>query len=46
MNQSLKSGGLLIIQGYAPKQLEFNTGGPGVLENLYTEELIHSSFSN
>lgn len=46
MNQSLKSGGLLIIQGYAPKQLEFNTGGPGVLENLYTEELIHSSFPN
>jgi hypothetical protein len=46
MNLSLKSGGLLIIQGYAPKQMEFNTGGPGVLDNLYTEELIHSSFSN
>ena len=46
MDLSLKPGGLMIIQGYAPKQMEFNTGGPGVLENLYTEELIHSSFSN
>jgi 2-polyprenyl-3-methyl-5-hydroxy-6-metoxy-1,4-benzoquinol methylase len=41
MDQTLKSGGLLIIQGYGEKQLDYNTGGPGVLENLYTEDLIH-----
>ena len=28
MRRVLKSGGLLVIQGYAPKQPEFATGGP------------------
>jgi hypothetical protein len=35
MKRSLKSGGLLIIQGYTPKQLEYGTGGPKQIENLY-----------
>jgi len=46
MVKTLKSGGYLILQGYTPKQLEYKTGGPGILENLYTEELLKSSFSN
>ena len=45
MDQTLKSGGLIIIQGYGEKQLDYNTGGPGVLENLYTEDLIKSAFA-
>jgi len=45
MVEALKPGGLLILQGYTPKQLEFNTGGPGVLENLYTEGLLRAEFS-
>jgi SAM-dependent methyltransferase len=44
MDQSLRPGGLLIIQGYGEKQLDYNTGGPGVLENLYTEDLLKSAF--
>jgi SAM-dependent methyltransferase len=28
MRRTLKPGGLLIIQGYTPKQLEYGTGGP------------------
>lgn len=44
MREALKPGGLLILQGYTPKQLEFKTGGPGVLENLYTEELLRTEF--
>ena len=28
MRRGLKSGGLLIIQGYTPKQLQYGTGGP------------------
>ena len=44
MDQTLKSGGLMMIQGYGEKQLQYNTGGPGVLENLYTEELLKTSF--
>lgn len=45
MVKTLKPGGYLILQGYTPKQLEYNTGGPGVLENLYTEELLRSAFA-
>ncbi len=28
MKQAVKPGGLLFLQGYTPKQLEFRTGGP------------------
>ena len=37
---ALKPGGILILQGYTPKQLEYKTGGPSLLEHLYTEEMI------
>lgn len=40
MHQVLKPGGILILQGYTPKQLEYKTGGPTLIEHLYTEELI------
>jgi len=38
--QTLKPGGIFILQGYTPKQLEYKTGGPSLVEHLYTEELI------
>ncbi|MES2587077.1 MAG: class I SAM-dependent methyltransferase [Pseudomonadota bacterium] len=38
--QTLKPGGLFILQGYTPKQLEYKTGGPSLIEHLYTEEMI------
>jgi SAM-dependent methyltransferase len=38
--KTLKPGGLFILQGYTPKQLEYKTGGPSLIEHLYTEELI------
>ena len=37
---ALKPGGIFILQGYTPKQLEYKTGGPSLIEHLYTEELI------
>jgi SAM-dependent methyltransferase len=46
MKAALKPGGLLLIEGYGPKQLEYKTGGPGVLENLYTEELLRDAFGD
>lgn len=46
MAHAVKPGGVLLIQGYHVDQLKFNTGGPGVLENLYTEDLMRASFSN
>ena len=39
---SLKSGGIFILQGYTPKQLEYKTGGPSLIEHLYTEEMIRN----
>jgi len=46
MVQALKPGGLLILQGYRPPQLAYATGGPKLVENFYTEELLRSSFSS
>lgn len=40
IHQTLKPGGLLILQGYTPKQLEYKTGGPSLIEHLYTEDMI------
>ena len=42
MVSTLRPGGLFIIQGYTPKQLEFKTGGPSILEHLYTEDMIRT----
>jgi cyclopropane fatty-acyl-phospholipid synthase-like methyltransferase len=40
LKRHLKPGGLLLLQGYTPRQLEFKTGGPSQLENLYTEAMM------
>lgn len=44
MSKALKPGGLLIIQGYTPKQLEYGTGGPKEIENLYTRAMLEQEF--
>jgi SAM-dependent methyltransferase len=46
MRRALKSGGLLIIVGYTPKQLEYATGGPKQIENLYTRALLEREFGD
>jgi 2-polyprenyl-3-methyl-5-hydroxy-6-metoxy-1,4-benzoquinol methylase len=38
--EALKPGGLFILQGYTPKQLVYKTGGPSLIEHLYTEGMI------
>lgn len=43
---ALKPGGLVLVEGYGPKQLDYKTGGPGVLENLYTEALLRDAFAD
>ncbi len=45
MLRALKPGGLLILQGYRPKQLEYRTGGPSSVENLYAAETLREEFS-
>jgi 2-polyprenyl-3-methyl-5-hydroxy-6-metoxy-1,4-benzoquinol methylase len=44
MVRSLKPGGVLILQGYTPKQLEYRTGGPSVLSHLYSRQMLESAF--
>jgi cyclopropane fatty-acyl-phospholipid synthase-like methyltransferase len=45
MKQAVRPGGLVLLHGYTPKQLEFRTGGPSAVEQLYTQELLRTSFS-
>jgi cyclopropane fatty-acyl-phospholipid synthase-like methyltransferase len=46
IKRCLKPGGLLILQGYTPKQIEYKTGGPPDVENLYTAALLRESFAD
>lgn len=44
MVRTLKPSGIIVLQGYTPKQLEYKTGGPPEVSHLYTENLLKSSF--
>lgn len=43
MVQTLKPGGLLILQGYRTEQLDYGTGGPPEQDHLYTEPMIRDA---
>jgi 2-polyprenyl-3-methyl-5-hydroxy-6-metoxy-1,4-benzoquinol methylase len=45
MSKALKPGGLLIIEGYTPKQLAYGTGGPKQIEHLYTRPMLEQAFA-
>jgi len=42
--KSLKRGGMLLLEAYTPKQLEFGTGGPGSVELLMTLDSLKREF--
>jgi 2-polyprenyl-3-methyl-5-hydroxy-6-metoxy-1,4-benzoquinol methylase len=46
IRRCLKPGGLLLLQGYTPRQLEYKTGGPPAAENMYTEALLRNAFGD
>lgn len=46
MKQALRPGGRLVVQGYSPEQLQFGTGGPRLVENLYTESMLREAFAD
>src|SRR4051812_30288204 len=46
MRRALKRGGLLIMQGYTPKQLDYGTVGPKAVEQLYTRDMLMRAFSD
>ena len=45
MCKALKPDGLLIIQGYTPKQLGYGTGGPKELDQMYTKPMLEKAFA-
>ncbi len=46
IKHTLKPGGLLLMEGYGLKQLEYKTGGPSEVERLYTRELLQNAFAD
>jgi ubiquinone/menaquinone biosynthesis C-methylase UbiE len=46
MRRALKPGGLLILEGYTPKQLHYKTGGPPKVEHLYTRAMLEQAFGD
>jgi cyclopropane fatty-acyl-phospholipid synthase-like methyltransferase len=44
IKKTLKPGGLLLLEGYGLKQLEYRTGGPSNPAQLYTRELLEQAF--
>lgn len=45
MVHSLCPGGLLLLEGYTPRQLDYGTGGPQQLDKFYTAELLREKFA-
>jgi cyclopropane fatty-acyl-phospholipid synthase-like methyltransferase len=43
---ALKPGGLLLVQGYRPEQLNYRTGGPPEVERLYTRAILEAGFGD
>jgi hypothetical protein len=46
IRRALKAGGLLLLEGYPPRQLQFGTGGPDDIERLYTREQLEAGFGD
>ncbi len=42
---TLAAGGLVLLQGYTPRQLDYRTGGPGQLSHLYTATMLREAFA-
>ncbi len=46
LRQLVRPGGHILLQGYTPKQLDYRTGGPSQIENLYTADLLREAFND
>ena len=46
IKKTLKPGGLLLLQGYGRKQIEYKTGGPSDVTRLYTREMLEDAFAD
>ena len=45
MAQAVAPGGLLLLHGYAPRQVGYGTGGPPCAANMYTKDLLRTAFA-
>ena len=46
LRRSLRKGGVLLLHGYRPDQVDYGTGGPPYRENMYTETLLWEEFAS
>jgi ubiquinone/menaquinone biosynthesis C-methylase UbiE len=46
IKRTLKPGGLLLLEGYTLKQLDYKTGGPSDPAQLYTRKLLEDAFGD
>ncbi len=44
IEHALKYNGMIIINGYTPEQLQYNTGGPQEIDHLYTSTMLKQEF--
>ncbi|SFC12321.1 class I SAM-dependent methyltransferase [Tropicimonas isoalkanivorans] len=42
--QTLRPGGHLLLHGYAPRQVDYGTGGPSNPDNMYTVPMLEDAF--
>jgi len=45
MMSAIKPGGLLLLEGYRPEQVDYGTGGPPRREHMYTREWLERTFA-
>ena len=44
MRSAIKPGGVILLEGYRPEQVDYGTGGPPRRENMYTREWLEQQF--
>lgn len=46
MKQTVRPGGLMLLEGYRPEQVDYGTGGPPRREHMYTRPWLESRFAD
>ncbi len=44
LGQAVRPGGVLLLHGYAPRQVDYGTGGPPSRENMYTTDMLRAAY--
>lgn len=45
VSKSLKSNGVFLLEGYTPKQLSYNTGGPASVDMMFSKNILQDELS-